>query len=159
MTKIQEQLNIENKIKQGAENMLQLYQGNPQQDPEAVREVQIQLDSANTKIARLLKQYEAYRNMGSYVRSKSISRKMPNNEQSGQGELSSTSSRKSTSVHAIPYSWRYRLSHFRAETGISETPTSPLSRQPQSTSEFLKSMYTLIITFEYHHNSYHQVYL
>lgn len=64
MAKIQEQLNLENKIKAGAENMLQLYQANPQQDPEAVNEIKKQLVSANSKIERLTKQFEDYKNKG-----------------------------------------------------------------------------------------------
>jgi hypothetical protein len=61
MAKLQEQLNLEHKIKTGAENMLQLYQSNPQIDPEAVNKIKQQLMSANAKIECLTKQYEEYK--------------------------------------------------------------------------------------------------
>jgi hypothetical protein len=60
MAKIQEQLKIEMKIKNGAENLLQLY--TTKDDQAALKDVQMQLDAVNAKINALNEQYDALKN-------------------------------------------------------------------------------------------------
>ncbi|KAJ3087070.1 hypothetical protein HK102_011873 [Quaeritorhiza haematococci] len=63
MAKIQEQLNIENKIKAGAETMLQVYESSQKGDTISRKEVETQLHATNKKIAALTKQMEFYKNL------------------------------------------------------------------------------------------------
>ncbi len=60
LARIEEQLEIELRIRSGAENMLQLYTSKG--DPNALKEVQLQLDSVNAKIGLLQRQFDSYKN-------------------------------------------------------------------------------------------------
>jgi hypothetical protein len=62
MVRIEEQLQIEFRIRAGAENMLHVYSAQ-NSDPVAFREVQLQLDSVNAKIALLQRQFDSYKTM------------------------------------------------------------------------------------------------
>ncbi|KAI9140964.1 Rapamycin-insensitive companion of mTOR, N-term-domain-containing protein [Paraphysoderma sedebokerense] len=61
IARIQEQLVLENKIKTGAENMLQVYETSRKGDPASKQQIMMQLEKSSNRITELTKQLEYYK--------------------------------------------------------------------------------------------------
>lgn len=111
LKKCQEALTKEIKQKEAAETMLNLFNSNMQQDPAAMREIQLQLELYNAKIKLIQRDIESLKTPPPGKPGTSSSR-----QSRRQADSASLSLRKSTSFNTAPDSWRNRLSHFRADT-------------------------------------------